>query len=483
MPLPPWFVRASGALFLAAGFIAWQPAHAFTDPNGLYSSYTGGKTTIPTPVTNSNWTAGVSGSGIKIGTTATVAARNGKTVAVPVFELATETAAKRALAKMARALPLIGSGLIVLDMLREFGVFQGATGALDYDAGIAPTMQSAPCWKSDYTGTTCFGSDTAAAQAAANAQQGCPSAGKTCVATFDSAANADFHWFKWCSYNSPATSCTGAGPFAIRNFPTTALRCTDGTNPRRNGRCPGGTVTHGISDADAADHFDADGGPSPMTLTELATQITNSMGASTDAAQYPLAEPMGVGPVPDVTISTTTSTTTDHATPPHTTTTTTTEKDVGVDDGQGDIDWTTQTTTSDGLTDTTETTDPEKKPLDPCGLPTTPACAIDEKDTSKTQPTEIGDAKKGYDTQIGNLDTKIGGVSSITMPGTAITPPFSSWGDGSCSPISFEFFGTRSLNLCPAMDDYLRPFLALLYGGWTILLAFQRGHEAIRESQ
>lgn len=374
-------MRKLAPLVLLLAAAGWAPcASAFTDEHGVFSSYTGGRTTIPTPVTNSNWTAGVSGSSIKVGTTATIAARNGKTVSAPVFKLASESAAKAGLAKMARALPVIGTGLVVLDMLREFGIFQGMTGALDYDGGLPAHNQQVPCWKIGGAGP-CYGSAVAAGQAKANADFSTymtkvVSAGSYCT---DSLCflNIDYQ------QNVNTTAVHTADWNYAQNSPTTQLVCdytSPWTPPRRDGRCPGGTVTHGITDAQAADHMDADGGPSPMTLAELATKIGQSMGAAVDDNyQYPLDEPMSVGPVPDVTISTSTST--DNATPPHTVTTT--EKDVGTDDGQGDVDWTTQTTTDDGTTETT--TDEKKTQLDPCGLPTTPPCKIDEGDTPKTE--------------------------------------------------------------------------------------------------
>ena len=475
-------MRKLAALVLLAAAAGYTPfASAFTDPNGVFSSYTGGKTTIPTPTTNTNWTATPSGSNIKVGVNATVAARNGKTVAVPVFELATQSQARRALGKMARALPAIGTGLVVLDMLREFGILQGATGALDFDAGVSPTMQSVPCWKSiGVAGTySCSGSPDAAAQAYLT--YALPTIGPSATGEkrFTAHVSSTIDNYQIRTKTNPSQAYydgTGGNPaldgwgrdFYVQNTPTSELRCLDGSLPKRYGKCLGGTITHDISDATVDSDLQVG---TAMTQAELATQVTNAM----DWQPYPLEEPMSVGPVPDVTIST--STTTDTATPPHTTTTT--EKDVGVDDGQGDIDWHTETTTDDGTT--TETTTDEKTQLDPCGLPTTPPCAIDEKDTPKKDDLKTAtDALKDAATE---RQGKLPDVTTSTGKNTSWT--FSLSFPTACVPLNVDmrFHGKGQivvLNPCTWIAT-IHELVSMVWAGATLFLVLGMVGRTLRE--
>lgn len=454
-------MRRVAALSLFLWAAAYTPlASAFTDPDGVFSSYSAGRTTIAPTVTNPNWTAGVSGPNIKYQNTVTIVARNGKTVAVPIGKTVSPAIARKMMATALRGIPLIGTGIAAYELYNAFGVHRDEAGNLDYDAGIPSIMVQSPCWVgAPVASQGCFGSS--AGWAAAVCQYYDPTGTGGCTMTFHSSIN-----------NGQLVYYT-RGPsgqiMSVQNNGTQQPGCADGSPIRRDGKCRGGVITEDITDEQAAEKLTLGGAPASLA------EMTAGLESAFDWHVFDVPKPFETGPVPNVNVGNTVQVT---GNPP--VTTTITETDAGTATPDGDVDWTTTTTTDDGTNTTTETSD--KKALDPCGLPTTPPCAIDEGKTQKTET--LTDATKALQDA---AKAREDGLTTVTSP----TGKNTSWAwnlalPATCVPLNVDMrvgsIGRLvTINPCNWMS-VIHDLVSMLWAGGTLFAVFGMVGRTLREA-
>lgn len=392
-------------------------AHAFAgDPSSYYSN---GKSTVSATATNPNWQPTVSGSGYKVSRDINMAAPAGKTVPTSAYTTLTKPAARQLMTKALKVLPVLGTGIALWEFWQDYGVRPDGQGGLEKDPGeSAGEDESYPAVAAyrlqvnnggvnfDQTGPLAQRLPMCQAlQAARVASGGGPFNPATVTTSIPGVCNNTFTsgFNLTAAFSAAGYSCPNGGSLQG----TTCVKlgsCRVGVPRPTDGLCP--TDIWIATGEEYAEQRIADyPPPSAEELAALDEALNYVPYAIPDAKPW-------IGPTPNV------GNTVQVVGPNGTTTTTDTYTP---DTSQpGEVEWTKTTTKTnpDGTTETT--TGDDKKQIEPCGLPNTPKCVIEEKGTPEKADlvdatTAIENAHKGRQDQVAEVSKPDGKNTAWTF--------------------------------------------------------------------
>lgn len=456
--------RAASLLLVVLSVALWAaPGWAFApDPESVYSTP---KTTIRATSTNPNWNPAAYGNDYRIQRNFEMAAPAGKKVPVKAYitvPKAGASGARRFMAKALKGVPLVGTGIVLWELWQDYGIRPKGDGeGLEKNPGEAPQTTQVPCWReTNQANTFCASTAAEAAVVYGRIHQG--------VQNIDvqeqSCASSPYQycWYKF----KRADQSTWIGPVMMRNYPTTGQTCRLGGQVRKDGLCDS-DVWEPTTEEYAESRVQAYPPPSAEELAALEDALNWSPFPIPESKPYVTDVP-NVGNTVTLTTPSGTTTTTETYSPNTST--------------AGEVDWTKTTTTTkpDG---TTETETGEKpKALDPCGLPTTPPCAIDEKDTPKTD--SLTNATKAVEDA---TKARQDGLTTVTSP----TGKNTSWAwnlalPATCVPLNVDMrvgsIGRLvTINPCNWMS-VIHDLVSMLWAGGTVFAVFGMVGRTLREA-